>query len=72
MRDSVYKVMGYYKDFERILDNSDATFCDNCPVVLVTWGGIRIKNDYDPFGDSIIVLNRKEFLDSLDKLIELG
>ncbi len=60
VRDSVYKVMGYYKDFERI------------PVVLVTWGGIRIKNDYDPFGDSIIVLNRKEFLDSLDKLIELG
>ena len=71
VRDSVYKVMGYYKDFERILYNSDATFCDNCPVVLVTWGGIRIKKDYDPFGDSIIVLNRKEFLDSLQKLIEL-
>ena len=72
VRDSVYKVMGYYKDFERILYNSDATFCDNCPVVLVTWGGIRIKDDHDPFGDNIIVLNRKEFLDSLDKLIELG
>ena len=71
VRDSVYKVMGYYKDFERILYNSDATFCDNCPVVLVTWGGIRIKKDYDPFGDSIIVLNRKEFLDNLYKLIEL-
>lgn len=71
VRDSVYKVMGYYKDFERILDNSEATFCDNCPVVLVTWGGIRIKKDYDPFGDSIIILNRKEFLDSLDKLIFL-
>ena len=69
VRDSVYKVMSYYKDFERILDNNEATFCDNCPVVLVTWGGIRIKDNYDPFEDSIIVLNRKEFLDNLDKLL---
>ena len=71
VRDSVYKVMGYYKDFERILHNGDATFCNNCPVVLVTWGGISIKKDYDPFGDNIIVLNRNEFLDSLEKLILL-
>lgn len=58
------------QDFER-LDNNDATFCENCPVVLVTWGGIRIKTDYDPFEDSIIVLNTKEFLENLEKLIEL-
>ena len=71
VRASVYKVMAYFKDFERILYNEEATFCDNCPVVLVTWGGISVKRGYNPFEDNIIVLNRNEFLDSLDKLIEL-
>ena len=71
IRDSIYKVMGYYKDFERILDIENSSYCLNCPIVLVTWGGIRIKKDYNPFHDNIIVLNRKEFLNNLDNLINL-
>lgn len=69
VRGSLYKVMGYYKDFKRIsnLENFDLTH--KYPVVLVTWGGIELKKGYNPFNDKIIILNRKEFIDNLDKLL---
>lgn len=69
--DSIYKVMGYYKDFERILDIENATYCKNCPIVLVTWDGISIKENKNLFDENIIILNRNEFLNSLKELIEL-
>lgn len=71
VRASLYKVMGYYKDFKRICFVENFDFTRNYPVVLVTWGGISLKEDYNPFNDKIIILNRKEFIDSLDELITL-
>lgn len=72
VRSSLYKVMGYYKDFRHICELENFDFTDNYPVVLVTWGGISIKQDYNPFNDKIIILNRKEFIDSLDKLLKIN
>ena len=71
VRASLYKVMGYYKDFKRICAVENFDFTNRYPVVLVTWGGISIKESYNPFNDDIIILNRKEFIDSLENLISL-
>ena len=69
VRGSLYKVMGYYKDFKRICSVENFDFCEKYPIVLVTWGGIELKKGYNPFNDKIIILNRKEFINSLDELI---
>ena len=63
--------MGYYKDFKHIseLENYDLT--EKYSVVLVTWGGISVKKDYNPFEDKIIILNREEFIYNLKKLLSL-
>ena len=71
VRDSLYKVMGYYHDYEKILYNKKETFTKNCPVVLVTWKGISIKDGCNPFEKDIIILNREEFLDYSKKLVSL-
>lgn len=39
-------------------------------IVLVTWGGINIRENYNPFEDKIIILNRKEFLDNVEKFVK--
>lgn len=64
VRESLYKVMGYYKDFER-----SYKYVEKYPVVLVMWGGISISSDYNPFNDKIIILNRLEFLNYLHKVL---
>ena len=69
VRDSLYKVMGYYKDFKHISRTENFDFTEKYPVVLVTWGGISVKKQYNPFDDEIIILNRKEFINSLDRLL---
>ncbi len=71
VRDSLYKVMGYYKDFKHICRTENFDFTEKYPVVLVTWGGISVKEGYNPFNDEIIILNRKEFMNSLEQLIFL-
>lgn len=71
VRSSIYKVMGYYKDFKKICAVENFDFTQKYPVVLVTWGGISLKKDYNPFDDDIIILNRKEFIENLDMLILL-
>ena len=71
VRSSLYKVMGYYKDFRHIFELENFDFTEKYPVVLVTWGGISIKFDYDPFDDEIIILNRKEFIKSLVRLLKI-
>ena len=72
VRSSLYKVMGYYKDFRHVCELENFDFTEKYPVVLVTWSGISIKPDYNPFEDEIIILNRKEFEDSLQKLLSLS
>ena len=37
---------------------------------LLLGGGISIKDNYNPFNDRILILNRKEFIDNLEKLVE--
>lgn len=71
VRASLYKVMGYYKDFRRVCHLENFDFTPKFPVVLVTWGGIKLKKGYNPFEDNIIILNSEEFIDSLEKLIEI-
>ena len=71
IRASIYKVMGYYKDFKRISSIENFDFTEKYPVVLVTWGGISLKKDYNPFNDKIIILNRNEFIDNLEQLLYL-
>lgn len=66
VRESLYKVMGYYKDFER-----SNKYVENYPIVLVMWGGISISSDYRPFKDKIIILNRLEFLNNVEKIINM-
>lgn len=72
VRASIYKVMGYYRDFERVNDVEGFDFTEKYPVVLVTWGGIAIKDNYNPFNDKIVILNRKEFISNLEKLVEFN
>lgn len=71
VRSSLYKVMGYYKDFKHICELENFDFTEKYPVVLVTWGGISLKEGYDPFDDNIIILNRNEFISNLMNLIML-
>lgn len=71
VKSSLYKVMGYYKDFKHICELKNFDFTEKYPVVLVTWGGISIKQDYNPFEDEIIIFNRKEFISNLVKLLSV-
>ena len=72
VRSSLYKVMGYYKDFQHVCELENFDFTKKYPVVLVSWGGISIKSDYNPFEDEIIILNRKEFINNLNKLLSIN
>ena len=67
IRNSLYKVFGYYKDFEGI---DVCCLIDKFPVILIMWSGIKLNKNYDPFNDEIIIFNRQEFLSYLNKLIE--
>lgn len=70
VRDSVYKVMGYYKDFERIFTLENFSFTKEYPVVLVVSGGILFKDNFNPFeNNNIIILNQSDFIENLDKLL---
>lgn len=71
VRSSLYKVMGYYKDFKHIYELENFNLTEKYPVVLVSWGGISIKQNYNPFRDEIIILNRKEFISNLINLLSV-
>lgn len=62
--DSIYKVIAYYKDFY-------VKYVDNIPIVLVVWGEIKLDNTDEAFKSKIIILNKDEFEEYLDKLIIL-
>lgn len=59
---SVYKVLGYLKDYENI------ELCENIPAVLVLWDGIAItgKNAFDK---ELLIFNKKEFLKNKNYLV---
>lgn len=69
VRSSLYKVMGYYKDFKQIQNIKNFDFMKKYPIILVTWGGISLNEGYDPFCDEIVILNRKEFINNVDYLL---
>lgn len=71
IRESLYKVMGYYKDFKGVCELENFNLTEKYSVVLVVWGSISIKKDYNPFDDDIIILNRKEFISNLKNLLTL-
>lgn len=64
IRDSIYKVMGYLKDFEGEVNQNYLT--KNYPIILVTFGGINQKElIYDE--EDIVICNRNEYLENLEK-----
>ena len=67
MRKSLYKVLGYYKDFERV------PFVKNIPIVVVNWNGSNINEDIvvDIFSQEVIFFNKDEFLENIDLLFEI-
>lgn len=71
IRTSIYKVMGYYKDFEDVEFVKGYDFTEDYPIVLLTWGGIKMKNGHNHFDDDILILNRTEFLENLNRLISI-
>ncbi len=67
IRNSFYKVLGYYKDFEGV------SFTNNIPFVLVNWKGSEINKDYEDvvFERDIIIFNKDEFIGNITKFFEL-
>lgn len=64
IRDSIYKVMGYLKDFEGTEEESYLT--ENYPIVLVTFGGIDQNENLVYENEDILIFNRIEFKKNLD------
>lgn len=67
MRRSLYKVLGYYKDFEGV------PFTENMPIVVVNWNGSKINKNIinDIFSQEVIFFNKEEFLENIDMLFEI-
>ena len=67
IRNSFYKVLGYYKDFEGV------NLTNSIPFVLVNWKGSEINKDYEDvvFERDIIIFNKDEFIENIPKLFEL-
>lgn len=65
MRDSFYKVLGYYKDFE------DISYVNNLPIVVVNWNGseIDMEQSENIFNEKIIFFNKNEFIKYKFKLL---
>lgn len=68
---SVYKVMGYYKDFEKINHLDKFSFVENYPVVMINWAGSSINEEIDSIESEILILNRKEFIKNVNNLITI-
>lgn len=76
IRDSVYKVMGYYKDFEDMGMSGNLDFVKEYPVVLVVSEEVKFKkNDYgevfDPFNDDYQTIIKKEYEPFIKQIIIL-
>lgn len=68
IRDSIYKVMGYLKDFEG--DDGETYLTENYPIILVTYEGINQKElVYE--NEDIIICNKNEYIEYLEKGIFL-
>ena len=67
MRKSLYKVLGYYKDFEEV------PFAENIPIVVVNWKGSKINEDVidDILNQKVIFFNKDEFLENMDLLFDI-
>ncbi|MBR5504339.1 MAG: hypothetical protein IKV87_07860 [Methanobrevibacter sp.] len=64
IRDSIYKVMGYLKDFEG--DDGETYLTENYPIILVTYNGINQKElVYE--NEDIIICNKNEYVENLEK-----
>ena len=59
IRESIYKVMGYLKDFEG--DENESYLTTKYPIILITFGGIKQKNIIWEDED-IIICNKDEFI----------
>lgn len=63
LRNSVYKVLAYLEDFKEV------NYTDQIPGVIVCWSGIAITNE-DAFKEDILILNKDDFIASLDLLLK--
>lgn len=65
IRDSIYKVMGYSKDFEG--NDNESYLTKNYPIVLVTFDGINQQENIVFEDENILIFNREEFKENLNK-----
>ena len=67
MRESLYKVLGYYKDFEGV------PFTKNIPIVVINWNGSKINKNIieDTSSQEVLFFNKDEFLENIDMLFEI-
>ena len=67
MRNSFYKVLGYYTDFKGV------NFTKNIPFVIVNWNGSKINELYEDeiFNRDIIIFNKNEFIDNIRILFSI-
>ena len=61
IRDSIYKVFGYLKDYEKISLIK--------PNILVVWNGIKLKQQYNLEKEDLIILNHNEFINKINPLV---
>ena len=61
IRDSIYKVFGYLKDYEKITLEQ--------PNILVVWGGIKLEKQDNLNKHEMIILNHDEFLNKINDLV---
>ena len=61
IRDSIYKVFGYLKDYEKIPLIK--------PNILVVWNGIKLKQQYNLEKEDLIILNHNEFINKINPLV---
>lgn len=64
IRESIYKVMGYLKDFEG--DDYETFLTTNYPIILITFGGIS-QNELIYENEDIVICNRNEYVKNLEK-----
>ena len=67
MRNSFYKVLGYYKDFESV------PFTKNIPIVVINWMGSSIDMEQIEkiFMKKIIFFNKDEFKNNIEILLDI-
>lgn len=61
--ESAYKVLAYLSDFDK------CEFAEDVPSILVTWGGVKIKDKNKVLDHPVLILNKNELSNLSKKLL---